>query len=290
MLCRICNSDKSRLLFRKLELEYYQCQICKNIFIGNNYAVAEIKRFYDYYSSNYDDLIIENSLGLLKKTYAKILDIIEKYRQTNNILDIGAGRGHFMKDAQERGWNVFGTEFSESAYNIGKKSGLNLYLGDISEINFSNGMFDAVTLWEVLEHCYCPSENLKVINKILRMGGAVFITTPNYNSLTRRIVGKHWCVFQREHLSIFKTFGLKYILNKYYFHPARVVTENISLGEISSFFINNKADGIDCDQNLRKIMDSRFYFRCLKVFSNYLLNAIGCGDTIKAIFVKVKDI
>ncbi len=290
MLCRACGCVDNRPLFKKERLDYYQCNGCKNIFLGNELSLEEIKNFYDYYDSNYNDTAIESSIGLLNKSYARILGKLKGYRRTNNLLDIGAGRGHFMRYAQSKGWKAFGTEFSKSAYKSGKESGLNLYPGDISEINFSDGMFDAVTMWEVIEHLPDPQANFKAINRVLRMGGAIFMTTPNYDAMTRKMMGKNWSIFQHEHLSVFRISGLKRILDKCHFKLAWLASENISPGEIYSFYLRKKAENTDCDQKIRKVMESSFYYRWMKSTINYLLNISGCGDTIKAIFVKAGDI
>lgn len=290
MFCRACGCADNKPLFKKERLGYYHCDNCKNVFLGNELSREEIEKFYDYYDANYNDSTIESSIGLLNKSYARILGKLEDYRQTNNLLDIGAGRGHFMRCAQSKGWNTFGTEFSESAYKSGKEAGLNLYHGDISEIKFSDGMFDTVTMWEVIEHCHDPQANFKAINRLLRRGGAIFMTTPNYNSMTRKIMGKDWSIFQHEHLSVFRISGLKRILNKYYFKPVWAVSENVSPGEILSFYFHKKAENTDCDQKIRRVMDSKPYYRWMKSAINYFLNISGCGDTIKAIFVKVRDI
>ena len=145
-------------------------------------------------------------------------------------------------------------------------------------------------MWEVIEHCHDLQVNFKAINRILRRGGAVFLTTPNYNSMTRKIMGKDWSIFQHEHLSVFGIPGLKRILDKYCFKPVWIVSENVSAGEIFSFYFYKKTENTDYDQKIRRVMDSHPNYRCLKSAINYFLNISGCGDTIKAIFVKARDL
>lgn len=55
------------------------------------------------------------------KRYHELLDEFEKYRKTGKILDIGCSIGLFLTEAQKRGWEVHGTEFTDDAIEICKE-------------------------------------------------------------------------------------------------------------------------------------------------------------------------
>jgi 2-polyprenyl-3-methyl-5-hydroxy-6-metoxy-1,4-benzoquinol methylase len=79
--------------------------------------------------------------------------------------------------------------------------------GDLNPAWYSEGMFDIVVLIEVIEHINNPLEMVRNIHKILRKGGLLYVTTPNFNSLERYLLKsnynfisytKHLCYYTKK--------------------------------------------------------------------------------------------
>jgi 2-polyprenyl-3-methyl-5-hydroxy-6-metoxy-1,4-benzoquinol methylase len=69
------------------------------------------------------------------------------------VLDVGCGDGSFLEALARQGWQVFGTELSESiAFTARKRLGEGVRVGAINELGFVAASFDLVTFWHVLEH------------------------------------------------------------------------------------------------------------------------------------------
>ncbi|MDQ6691916.1 MAG: class I SAM-dependent methyltransferase, partial [Candidatus Dormibacteraeota bacterium] len=96
------------------------------------------------------------------------------------LLDVGAGIGTFLALARDRGWQVAGSEVSDSAVRLAAdRHGLTLVQGQLETAELGLGSFDVVTLWHVLEHVPSPFRTLRTCRRLLRPGGLVVIAVPN---------------------------------------------------------------------------------------------------------------
>src|SRR6185436_15667294 len=108
---------------------------------------------------------------------------------TNNLIDIGSGDGYFPEHAKQHGWNVFGTEFTDAKVEFSRKKGITMHKGVLDVQNYSPGFFDIIISVEVLEHINNPREEIAKFRELLRPGGAVYLTTPNFNSVSKLMLG-----------------------------------------------------------------------------------------------------
>lgn len=123
----------------------------------------------------------------------RILDFLERQGKVGSLLDVGCGRGILMADAMRRGWSVKGVEPSRTMAEEGAhKRGLDIFVGTLREAGFAGASFDAVVFSHSLEHLPEPRADLETAAKLLREGGWVYIETPNWDSLSRRILGRRW--------------------------------------------------------------------------------------------------
>src|SRR5207302_3675985 len=104
------------------------------------------------------------------RMWRKRLDLLERAGggTRGRLLDVGAGIGTFLALARERGWEVAGTEVSQSAIRLARKRhSLELIPGQLQEARLPAGSFEVVTLWHVLEHVPSPSSALRTANSLL---------------------------------------------------------------------------------------------------------------------------
>lgn len=70
--------------------------------------------------------------------------------------------------------------------------GISVHLGAIEALSLPDESFDAVTLWHVLEHVTTPGTMLEAIRKVLRPGGVLLVSVPNFGSPEARATGAGW--------------------------------------------------------------------------------------------------
>jgi SAM-dependent methyltransferase len=143
-----------------------------------------------------------------------------------SLLDVGAGTGLFVDASIRGGWQAIGIETSAAAVRIADRIAAGAVRHARLEDWQSETKFDAVTLWDVLEHVPDPRFTLQKIRNLLHRGGLVGISLPSVASLKARMLGKRWRYFRREfgHVSHFSPQTLTTLLHQTDFVPVLVKT------------------------------------------------------------------
>lgn len=97
------------------------------------------------------------------------------------ILDVGTAAGGFVKLARSRGFDAEGLELDRRMIAAAQREGLPVREGLLDEAFAAAhaGKFDAVTMFDVLEHLDDPKGILKLARKVLKPSGVVGLSTPN---------------------------------------------------------------------------------------------------------------
>lgn len=125
--------------------------------------------------------------------------------QSGRILDVGCSTGIFLDAMREAGWDTLGVEIAPDAVAYARdRLNLNVLAGQLLDHELPFESFDAVTFWDVLEHTFDPFENLKEANRLLKIGGIIALTIPNWESIDRKLFGQAWIGFDSpRHLYVF---------------------------------------------------------------------------------------
>ena len=134
----------------------------------------------------------------------------------SHLLEIGCGVGELLVQAQTRGFQVRGVEFSSSSTETAnRRLGQALVeVGTVETANIPRGCFDAVIGCDVLEHVRNPRAFLAAVYEYLRPGGVVLLITPSPDSWSRKILGRHWMEYKTEHLFYFSKASLVRLLEQ----------------------------------------------------------------------------
>ncbi|MHB0865502.1 MAG: class I SAM-dependent methyltransferase, partial [Minisyncoccota bacterium] len=141
----------------------------------------------------------------MRPAFIEYLKEVDKFApRKGELLDVGAATGFFMKIADEFGWRTKGVEISDYATTLAQKRGLDVRCGTLVNSGFAERNFDAITMWDVLEHFADPQVDIRIAEKLLRPGGILAINTPDSGSLYARMMGKRWhLLVPPEHINYF---------------------------------------------------------------------------------------
>lgn len=106
------------------------------------------------------------------------------------VLEIGCAAGRLGREIKKSGHYVAGVEISESAAKEAAKALDAVYVFNIEEgwpAELLEQKFDLVVLPEILEHTFEPVYILKKSSAVLKDGGGVILTTPNFLVWTNRL-------------------------------------------------------------------------------------------------------
>lgn len=282
--CLVCGSINLKKLIGYEKAYLCQCGKCSFVFSKRIPSSQELDAYYkDYGTDNYLS-------PLTIKRYNEILDQFEPFRKTNKMLDVGCGIGYFLEEAKKRGWEVHGTELSEKSAEICAQKNIHIKQGALNTDDYEQDMFDIVTSFEVIEHINNPLIDLKNIHSIMRKGGLVYVTTPNFNSLLRvKLKSAYNVITYPEHLSYYTPKTLEKVFKRSGFQKLKIETTGISItrlrtsqGKSNQKIISAKSD----DEKLRNQMDAKWYLKFLKTLINTSLTSLGRGDSLKGWFVK----
>lgn len=127
---------------------------------------------------------IETQLQANAQKFKHQVEVFKKHLEVNaaKVLDIGCGGGLFLSLLKNQGANVIGIELSDSrAQYASTRHGLEINKRPIESDFWQKGYanyFDAVTLWDVIEHVNYPSLTLQSAANVLKRGGLLLIDTP----------------------------------------------------------------------------------------------------------------
>lgn len=187
--CAICDMDEAQKLLIKNSFNIVRCKNCGLVYIDPRPTKEELIDFYLFKSDR--DKSHQNIDGDREniEKFKNKLSIIEKFsKDRGKILDIGCSTGSFLRIARDAGWEVYGIEIDTNKVAHAKDEyGLNVQAKELMETKFPDKYFDAITLFDSLEHMLNPLNTLNEISRILKQSGILILTTPNVSGLLPRL-------------------------------------------------------------------------------------------------------
>lgn len=232
--CNICQAKERRIITRVRFSplggisNLVKCKSCGLNYISPRYAIKEEVDFYtqEYHELHTDNLWLKNRQPLFRLYLNKINKL---YSRRGRLLDIGCGKGFFLKLAESNNWRVSGIDISSSAVKYGReKLGLNIEKCELKDARFPKDCFDVVTLFNVLDQLYNPADTLKEIYHIIKPGGLILLRVANIDfhlfvhriyNIFRGSSSKEPTVF---HLYMFSRLSLTRILEKEGFQNIKI--------------------------------------------------------------------
>ncbi|MBI2257923.1 MAG: class I SAM-dependent methyltransferase [Flavobacteriia bacterium] len=231
--CPICLVDKITTKFSvkdfMLTNETFSIDCCNSCHFHFTNPTPNEYELYKYYKS---DEYISHSVTkknivyriyhiVRKMTLKRKVCLIQKLTNDKNILDYGAGTGHFLNECKKKAFNVCGIEPDEEAKKFALNN-FNLELSSPNDIfNFSNESFDVITMWHVLEHVYSLDKTIVELIRILKENGIWIVAVPNMNSFDAQYYQNFWAAYdvprhlyhfqQKDMINIAKKHGLHLI-------------------------------------------------------------------------------
>lgn len=190
--CANCGRDDTEPVLVKWGMVLVRCRLCRLVYINPRTVTPESDA---YFRGPYLETIETD--GKLRpgvtSIYSEVLDRLESILFPGKLLDVGCAMGHFMVEARKRSWNAFGVEPCAYAVDYGRNRWglLSQAVAELRDARLPSDEFDACVMIEVVEHLSDPRGTVREIFRLLKPGGLLYATTPNFDSLR--------CLLQREH-------------------------------------------------------------------------------------------
>lgn len=177
--CPLCECVSYSAVATFPELTWVSCS-CGLIYKRTEAEQAVAAAAYDetYFTESDRSSYNKRTRHRIRKSKVQILNLLEHVRP-GPLLDVGCSLGYGLAAAGELGLDAVGLDISDFAVETCRKQGFKAEKGSIDRLPFADATFQMIVMKHVLEHTPEPRAVLREVSRVLRPGGAVFISTPH---------------------------------------------------------------------------------------------------------------
>jgi SAM-dependent methyltransferase len=163
--------------------------------------------------------------------------------------------------------------------------GLQVFHGPLEDAQFPDGSFDAVAMWDVLEHVHRPRQTLREIHRVLKPNGVLVFRLPVLDSWDRKLFGPYWSGWDApRHLTLFSRRTLAMILAQTGFRVERIACTSggYPTFALSLRFWARDHLSIPAQERLRRILES-LPVRLVVAPYFYLVDRLGKSTVVTVV-------
>ena len=269
--CDFCGYEEHRSIYKLKNSSIVECTNCNFKYLNPRISSQRIKEILQEWAKN--DVLDDERLRIaydtrtqaLYRSYIRRAEN-EKSTQSKKMLDVGCASGAFLYVAKSLGWDVTGLEIGEASSEYARNKGINVINASIFDdsINIEAATYDVVVFLEVIEHLEHPKRALEMIYSWLKPGGVLILSTPNFNSLFRRIHKTKWWVIncEEEHIMFFTPESLSAYIKAVGFKVTHRIIRGIDLPGIFRNF-KSKSTEITLDNDYYSSRSSKEKFKSI---------------------------
>lgn len=282
--CNFCGSESQIKLFtvsvQNNKADIVQCKNCRLVFLNPQFKPDEIEGFYrDEY---FKDHIKPEVLRSLEESGFHLFKKLEKYLpKPGKVLDFGAAIGSHLYSFRRFGWDVSGVEISEYVRKKAKEIYNIELFPNLEAAGFPENNFDLIVMNQVIEHVLDPVGLMKKISGILKPGGILFVSTPNFGCRQAQKMRAQWpSLHPGEHLFFFSPDTLTALIGKCGLKIVGIETSQplVTTPQLKKLFGQNRSIGISDFANR--------FFPNIKEIIRSLIGKVFPGEGIEVVVKK----
>ncbi|MCH9647238.1 MAG: class I SAM-dependent methyltransferase [Deltaproteobacteria bacterium] len=183
-----------------LTLSLVRCPDCGFIFAEGGELAKLLSLYEELEDSGYEEGQESRRLQM-----SWLLKVLRKAApEAKTLLDIGAGAGALIAEANLRGWKTEGVEPSQALVATAQRlHSVGILQGTYPHPKLSGHRFDAVCLIDVIEHVPDPVALLRACAEGMESNGRLMVVTPDVGSLAAKILRHRWWHFRLAHVGYF---------------------------------------------------------------------------------------
>jgi len=215
--CRLCKGRALRPHFEVRGSHLDRCPACSFVQVRDQPTAEDLRELYgrDYFEhGKYQDefaqaLEVRRRLALLERAGVP---------RGGRVLDAGCATGDFLH-AVQGSYEMWGLDVSAHAVEVARARNPScahrIFTGFVEDQAFEPGSFDAIVMWDVVEHLWDPRLVLSRLIEHLRPGGSLLLSTPDIGAYVARLMQRRWAFMTPpEHLGFFSRRSLAYVLEQ----------------------------------------------------------------------------
>ncbi len=225
VVCVACGSSRSTPQFEKHGFAFTRCTDCGTLYQSPRPPIAAFEAFYRrsessrYWSDVFFPAVAEIRRDKLFAPRARRLTALcaERGITVGSLIDVGAGFGIFLDEWRRLcpGTEAMAIEPSESLAQACRAKGFDVLQDIVENVAGHDDSADLVTCFEVLEHVYDPLEFVRVLARLARPGGYVFISTLGIDGFDLQILWeKSSQIFPPHHINFLSVRGFELLFQR----------------------------------------------------------------------------
>jgi len=234
--CPTCGDAAAALELEKDHMRLVRCQACDVVYVSPTFDADHYKAVYA--SAEYQDIV--RDLGIRSHGYrvtrfgSERVGLMARHLNVSapRYLDVGCSTGFVVEAARDAGWIASGIDLNPSAIAFGCSRGLNLRTAALEDAGFEAASFDALSLFDVLEHLLQPVRILEAAIRLLKPGGILFLYVPNYDSASRLLMGRdaHF-IWPTHHLNYYTPITIRDLMARSGLDTEYIATEGLDIAD-----------------------------------------------------------
>jgi SAM-dependent methyltransferase len=221
------------------EFDVAVCGACGS---GRTLPLVHAEELHAFYPNDYNayalpanPLLRALATALFRVRYRRALRTgpleVLRSKAPGRLLDVGSGRGDLALVLRDYGWEVTGLEPSAEACEQARGRGVETMDGTLLDGTPVGSAYDAVVFNHSLEHVVEPLEDLEAARLLLREGGVIVVSVPNFGSWQGRRFAESWFHLDLpRHRSHFTRGGLERLLKRAGYDGIRTATSTSADG------------------------------------------------------------
>lgn len=217
-ICPICHSNEIAYFTEKYGFPLSRCSNCDQLFCNPMPNKAQLQYYYNSEMKDFENEFFIESFENRIPIFEKRIDVIQKYVSSGNLLDVGSAIGIFLTalTRKQNHYKLFSCDPSKSACATLKErfQNIEVYPYMVEDLDMPS-YFDAITMWDTLEHVIDPLLVSRKINSLLKTDGYWFFSTPNTHSFEWLTAGEqHVQILPPGHTNLFNPTSIRILLEQ----------------------------------------------------------------------------
>jgi len=183
-----------------------KCQTCGFLQCSN---IEDVLKYYvDMDDEDYESTRTQRALQA-----KKLVNRVVRYKACGDWLDVGAGSGILVEQAQKRGFNSVGIEPSVALCDKARVLNLPVVNGVLPHVEIGHH-YDVVTLIDIVEHVTDPYSLILAARAAMSDDGVCIVVVPDVQSMAARVMGWRWWHYRIAHVGYFDQHNMTKLLNR----------------------------------------------------------------------------
>lgn len=165
-------------------MRWCRCAGCGHVFTEGYFTDEALDLIF---GKTHDHQSVGNNAERQRLVSARMVERVASYVADGHWLDVGFGDGSLLFTAEEWGFTSVGLDLRQGNVEALRGLGIESHCLDVERLD-QPGRFAVISMADVLEHMPYPSVGLTAAHKLLRPGGALFVSMPNMDSVVWRLL------------------------------------------------------------------------------------------------------